>query len=82
MSAVASLAFSAVSIAPGAEAEWARMMAILLMIVLGIAWAGLAYWARLQQRAGVYPERQKKLRQFLVGLSIIYSLGLLFVSVG
>jgi hypothetical protein len=77
LSLAAVLGFSAISIVPRPGAETYRTAAMGVSSMFFLAWLVVAFWARTRQRAEAAPV-PRWLRGFLLVVSAVYSLGLIF----
>lgn len=71
---------SAMTIVPRPGAESARTRMMLVAGLAGLAWFGLAYWARMRQRKSA-PVLQW-LDWILIGIGVIYLMAFVFVVLG
>ena len=82
MSFLAVFGFSAMTVVPRPGAESARALMMLVAGVFVVVWLCLAIWARARQRAASQSSPPQWLTRLLIGVSVVYCLGIFFLVVG
>jgi len=81
LSLLAALGLSVTSVVPESGAESLLPLMILGMGVF-IVWLRLAFWVRARNRASTQQLPPQWLRRLLIGVSIVYLLGVFFLLIG
>ncbi len=82
MSLLATFGFSAVSVVPGSSAERLRDPILIAAGAFAVGWLAVAFWARAHLRAGASSLPPLWLRRVVMGVGVVYLLGVFLVAFG
>ena len=82
MSLLATYGLSAVSVVPGSGAERLRDPMLIAAGAFAVGWLAVAFWARARQRAGAPSLSPPWLRRVVIGVSVVYLLGVFLLAFG
>jgi hypothetical protein len=82
MSLLAVFGISAMTVVPRPGAESARAQMMLAAGAFAVAWLCLAFWVRARRRAASQSPPPQWLMRLLIGVSVVYLLGVFFLVGG
>jgi hypothetical protein len=82
MSLLATFGFSAMSVVPGSSADRLRDPELIAAGAFAVGWLAVAFWARPRQRAAAPSLPPPWLRRVVIGVSVVYLLGVFLLAFG